>query len=167
MANARFRLRVKVNQKVLGTQVANSPIKESQVDSLLEIVGELQANTPVGATGRLKAGWDVEFQDILIGSSIQFIAQIVNRAEYAEYGIIGRGPGLMPPYQPIEDFVIAKGSVNPKRDAWRVRVAIAKRGTIRWRNNDNWVGLNRDGSIKPDSPLRQWKEKFQLRINRI
>jgi hypothetical protein len=167
MPKAQFRIRVKVNQKILGTQLANSPIKEAHINSLLDVAGELQSNTPVGATGRLKASWDVEFQEVLIGSSIQFTAQIVNRAEYAQYGIIGRGPGKLPPMQPIVDWVTAKGSSNPVRDAWKVRVGIAKRGTIRWRKNDNWVGLNRDGSIKPDSPLRKWKDKFKERIGKV
>jgi hypothetical protein len=167
MLKAQFQIRVKVNQKILGTQLANSPIKEAYINSLLDVAGELQSNTPIGATGQLKAGWDVDFQEVLIGSSIQFVAKIVNRAEYAQYGIIGRGPGKLPPMQPIVDWVTAKGSSNPAKDAWRVRVKIAREGTFRWKRNNNWVGLNRDGSIKPDSPLRKWKDRFKARIGRV
>lgn len=160
----KLNFKVKVNKKVLGTEIANSSLQSRCENALLDFGVYLESLTPVGATGNLKRSLDVGLKQVLIGSSIQFIGEIAYRDPLAKQKTVGRGPGLAPPLQPIQDWVTAKGSLNPIRDAHRVRRKIAKYGTERWRKNDNWVGLNRDGSIKPSSPLMRLKEYFRKRV---
>lgn len=47
--------------------------------------------------------------------------------EYTKYMLYGRGPGKMPPQEPIEDWMNRYGIVG---SSWAIRYKIAKEGTV-------------------------------------
>jgi hypothetical protein len=122
----------------------------------------MQKNSPRGATGLLKSGWDIEAPRKET-CSLQINAKITNDAPNALYRIAGRGPGKLPPYQPIYQWASAKGF--PEK-AQAIRRNIAKHGTLRWRQKDNWVGINNDGSIIPGGRLWTLIQELKDNLNR-
>lgn len=125
------------------------------LDHWLDAVDEFQRNTPVGATGDLKRGWDIE--DDLI-DPFTYRVGISNNAPSALYRIAGRGPGRMPPHQPIYRWAASKG-IEDK--TYAIRRAIALKGTRRWIEKKNWVGINNDGSFIEGGRLLQIIEQIK------
>lgn len=111
-------------------------------DALLNGAFFFQENTPIGASKRLKQGWDIIPCVFRRG---EFEGRIVNNAPYALYGIIGRGPGKFPPFGPNSDlykWALFKGFVP-----FLVAKKIAEFGTQRWISQENWVGFDRKGEV--------------------
>lgn len=117
-------------------------IKETEVNKLRQ---KLEDESPVGATGRLKIGWQSVFSN-------DFEAVILNTAEASLFRVIGRGPGKPPPIGKIAPWAALKGI-----PAGAVATKIAKYGTERWISGENIVGFKkRSGTeLKPNSPPLQ------------
>ena len=114
-------------------------IKEKEVNKLRQ---KLEDESPVGATGKLKMGW----QSVV---SNDFEAIILNTAENSLFRTIGRGPGKPPPFGRIAPWAALKGIPTGA-----VVNKIAKFGTERWITGENIVGFKkRSGTeLKPKSP---------------
>lgn len=138
-------------------------------DELVNIAAELQQASPEGATGELKAGWDV------IPSSrrrnlIEVQGTITNNAPAALFRVVGRGPGKFPPEQPLLDWVQIKLNVEPKKAkgvAFVIRRKIATKGTKSFIEKRNFAGLNPDGSYQPGSILDRGRQRMLARLNAI
>lgn len=128
---------------------------------------DLRARSPVGATSELKSGWTVIAARRAIGS---LRASIVNRAPGARFRIVGRGPGKMPPREPIEKWVVAKGggsAAERRSRVYLIRRKIAREGTDRWKDNDNFLGINRDQPVNEAEIFQRAKQEIINRVNNI
>lgn len=132
-------------------------------DVALELADALQRESPEGATGDLKKGWDIEITPPQ-GFGFATTIAVVNRSEASLYRIVGRGPGRMPPILKIQqwsDKVLGlDGFTNSRRIAYAIALSIAKRGTRRWRENRNFAGLNRDGTIQRGGLIDLYTKKL-------
>lgn len=139
-------------------------------DELLDIADELQRTSPVGATGELKAGWDV-IPTQKVRGLLDVKASIVNNADAAGNRIFGRGPGKFPPISPIQDWVEAKLNVPDEKKAKAVAFLVARKiaavGTLTYVTKKNFAGLNADGSFQADSPLAKAEARIQKRLSQI
>lgn len=133
-----------------------------------KLVQELKRVSPVGATGELRDGWQAKPARKLGGVG-QYSVDITNRAPNSFYRIVGRGPGRMPPKQPILDWVYAKGirGKEAERRAFLIRRKIGEKGTERWMERDNPVGMRRDGSFSPKSPIISIQKQIQAELRRL
>lgn len=163
-----LRLRVSVNEGLIAKQVMKQGLYDAFVGGMLDAAQEFQEGSPVGATGDLKAGWDISSPR---KESVTFDinASIVNYSQAAKNRIAGRAPGTPPPVSPLVDWVIAKGlASNPKKAlgiAFAIRNKIAKQGTDRHIAQNNWVGIRSDGSRIPGGRLEQVEAAIAKRLN--
>lgn len=143
--------------------------KQAADTALLELADYLQRESPVGATGELKASWDVVPARKARGVIPEVLGKVVNNADASEFRIRGRAPGKFPPYgegTPLHRWAAAAGV-----PAFLVARAIAKRGTERWRQGARGNILREDprnpGTYAADSPLftvyrstlaREWEQ---------
>lgn len=98
-------------------------------------VAQARAGTPIGVAGNLKNSWVQRPAKFENGEYRAFIS---NESEYAVFGIIGRGPGKFPPFganTPLAAWANKRG-IAP----FLVARSIAKKGTQRWRDKNNWIG---------------------------
>ena len=136
-------------------------------DELLDLADELQRESPVGATGDLKAGWTVVPSRRRIG---EITSSVVNTADDAFFRIVGRGPGKMPPEEPIDAWVRSKGGGSEsdrRRRVFLIRRKIAREGTDRWRNQDNILGLKRGEGINQSDKVQKTRDRIVRRVNAI
>ncbi len=159
----KLRLKTSVNPGRLGDDLARK-VRAVIVDEMLAAADELQNKTPVGATGSLRAGWDV-LEPRRSPVSFEISGSIVNTAPQALSRIAGRGQGTAPPIAPIKSWTEAKGL--PPKAAWAIARKIAKSGTARWRAQDNFAGIDDRGRVKPDSPIREAERRILQRINTL
>ncbi|MBP0022196.1 MAG: hypothetical protein J7647_32150 [Cyanobacteria bacterium SBLK] len=116
---------------------------------------ELERLSPKGVSGGLKGGWIVA----VTGTTLR----ISHKDKAAEFKIRGRGPGKQPPMskqfvawarqQGIPPFAVAKH--------------IAEKGTARWRSRKNFLGLRRDGSLEPSSPIMKRFRKIEKIMEKL
>lgn len=134
----------------------------------MKLVQELKKASPVGASGDLRDGWQVKPARKLGGVG-QYSVDVTNTATNSFYRIVGRGPGKMPPKQPILDWVYAKGlrGKEAERRAFLIRRKISNRGTDRWIERDNPIGIRRDGSLLPKSPIVLVQKQIQAELRRL
>ena len=136
---------------------ANPVLRQANEDALLLEAEYLQANTPIGATGELKASWDVlPPTKSAVGLSLE--SAIVNEAENALFRGAGRGPGKSPPIEPIRRWAALR--LGDPALAYAVARKIAREGTNRWQSGTNWIGLRNDGSVIPGGRV----DTMQMRI---
>lgn len=142
--------------------------REIYDDEALDLADELQRESPVGATGELRAGWDVIPARRQIGS---IRSSVVNTSDNAFFRIVGRGPGKMPPVEPIDDWVRAKApglSDSERRSrVFLVRRKISLKGTERWREQDNVLGLKRGQTPDQSPKVQETRQKIIDRVNQI
>lgn len=150
------------------SQFWQTKVKEVFDRNAAKLLRELRDTSPVGATGDLKAGWKMRPTRKSAGIS-QYSTDITNTAANSFYRIVGRGPGKMPPKQPILDWVQSKGirGKEAERRAFLIRRKIGKRGTDRWIERDNPLGLRRNGSLSPRSPIVLTQRNIQLELKRL
>lgn len=130
----------------------------------LDAADELQRNSPVGATGGLKRGWDV-IPARRQSSGYETQVTITNNAPAAINRIVGRAPGKFPPDAPVRAWVKAKG-IDEKR-TFIIRRAIARRGTKRWRDKQNFAGFDLKGNPLPGSPVKKAEAKIQAELEQL
>lgn len=138
-------------------------------DEILNLADELQRNSPVGATGDLKRGWDVIVSKRRV-NSLQIRGSVVNRADNAIFRVVGRGPGKQPPIEPIGRWVQVVLGVqgNQARGvAFVIARKIAQQGTDRWKTQENILGKNRDGTYQQNSPINRAKRRIIERLNQL
>lgn len=135
----------------------------------LDAADELQKNSPVGATGQLKKGWDV-IPARRQSSSYDVSVNITNNAPNAVNRIVGRGPGKFPPEAPVLAWV--KKVINPeprklKGVTFVIRRKIAQVGTKRYQAKQNFAGLDLNGRPLPGSPVAKAEAKIAEELNQL
>lgn len=160
---ARLRLKVGVNAGRLGDDLARQ-VRQVIVDEMLVAADELQRRSPVGATGALQSGWDV-LEPRRSPVSFEISGSIANNAPRALNRIAGRAPGTMPPIAPIKAWAAAKGL--PPKAAWAIAKKISQTGTQRWRDRENFAGIDSRGRIGPDSPIRAAEARIREKVNQL
>ena len=149
----------------LEKKIANNKTLRDKIDDfLLEETQYYQENSPVGATKELIAGWDItpaKKQSNLF-SYVRF--SIKNDSNRSVNRIGGREPGKMPPIEPIAAWAAAVlGDVNA---AYPVAKKIAKEGTQRYRDGDNWVGSDYKGKLIPGGRIDTFAQRLVQYINK-
>lgn len=163
MAND-FRVEVKLpTQPNLDTSFRKR-INEIFNKHMLDAADQLQKMSPVGATGGLKRGWDV-IPARRQSSSYETQVTITNSAPAAVNRIVGRAPGKFPPDAPVRAWVKAKG-IDEKR-TFVIRRAIARKGTKRWRDKQNFAGFDLKGNPLPGSPVKVAEAKIQAELEAL
>jgi Bacteriophage HK97-gp10, putative tail-component len=139
-------------------QTFRAQVKGAIEDEALDLADELQQASPEGATGDLKKGWDVQVKSDLS-------LQITNSADNALFRIRGRKAGKLPPFGPGSDLAAwaEKFGIPP----FLVARAIARRGTQRYRDKDNFAGINPDGSAKRGGIIDQSSKRLAARLRKI
>lgn len=132
--------------------------------NMLDAADELQRMSPVGATKQLKSGWDV-IPAKRQSSSFETAVTITNNAPAAINRIVGRAPGKFPPDAPVRAWVKAKG-IDEKR-VFVIRRAIARKGTRRWRDKQNFAGFDLKGNPLPNSPVKKAEAKIQKELDQL
>lgn len=160
---AKLRLKTSVNPGRLGDEMARQ-VRAIVVDEMLAAADELQRKSPVGATGALQSGWDV-MEPRRSPVSFEISGSITNTAPQALNRITGRGPGAVPPLAPIRSWAAAKGL--PPTAAWAIAKKISRSGTERWRDRENFAGIDSRGRVGPDSPIRAAEARIKQRVNQL
>jgi hypothetical protein len=141
----------KLSQDLANALIDNREFRRRVDDFALDEADWMQQNSPVGATGGLKEGWDVipARRQAPTVATMQF--SIINTADKSNYRIAGRGPGKLPEIEPIEAWaLVVLGDIGA---AWGVAKGIAARGTKRWQDKTNWVGIDNQGNVIPDGRI--------------
>jgi hypothetical protein len=82
--------------------------------------------------------------------------------EKARWKIAGRGPGKMPPIKAITPWATAKG-ISP----WALAISIARRGTQRWRDQKNFLNMDRQGKIRKPNPMEDTRLTIMRRVSKL
>lgn len=121
--------------------------------AILELLDYLEAQSYRGVSEdseSLRKGWTFSLQKI--PKSELALAVIRNTAPASLFRVTGRGPGKRPPAAagtPLANWALSKG-LNP----YILASAIAARGTQRWRDNNNFLGIDsKTKTLKDDSPI--------------
>ncbi len=154
---ANLGIKITINKDQLASEVMDE-ISEVFVDGWIDATDEFQRNTPVGATGNLIRGWDISDRRL---SPNQHQVIISNNADNALYRIAGRGPGKMPRHKPIYRWAASKGIEDR---TYAIRRSIALKGTKRWIEKKNWVGINNDGSIMNNGRIIEVVKNIQQEL---
>jgi hypothetical protein len=133
-------------------------IKAALEDVALDLADQLQNESPEGAGGDLKAGWD-----IAIGSDLSL--KVTNNAPDALYRIRGRDKGKMPPYG--EGTELAAWAAKYDIPAYLVARSIARQGTKRFRDGKNWVGIDKSGKPYKGGAVDVASRKLGERLRKI
>lgn len=164
-----LRLKVKIRPGYLEEKVLRSKVYDVFVDELLDLADRLQKESYVGATGQLNAGWDV-IAPRRETVTFDVVAKVTNDSAAAINRIAGREPGGSPPIAPLTDWVQVKIEPDPKkarRLAYVIGRAIAARGTKRYQTKQNFVGLNLDGSLQPNSPILETEKRIAQKLQEL
>ncbi|ELS01164.1 hypothetical protein Xen7305DRAFT_00008660 [Xenococcus sp. PCC 7305] len=163
-----LKIKVSVNPGYLADQAMKQGLYDAYVDELLDVADEWQQESYVGATKDLKGGWDV-IAPRRGSSTFAINAVIINTSDRAINRVAGRGPGATPPIAPLEDWVKAKGIASGKRAlgvAIAISKTIAKRGTRRYQNQENFLDLNLDGTPKPGARIEQAQKTITQNLSK-
>jgi hypothetical protein len=163
------RLKISANPGVIADVAYRAGIQKIFEDELLNCAAELERESPRGATGQLASSWQVTIPR-REPSGFTISASIYNTSDNAIFRIAGRGPGLFPPLAPIQQWVETKIESDPllsRRIAFLIARKIATVGTQRYRDRINVAGINRDGTLQPNSPIRRAEERIVRRIQRL
>ena len=164
-----IKLKVSVNPGFLSDRLRIKAY-DAIADELMETAEELKINSPIGATGELYDSWRINIPRRGL-AGFQINAGIANDAPNSFERIVGRGPGRMPPESPLTDWVNATQGVSSyeeaKKTSFRVRRAIAERGTRRWREKNNFAGLSTEGKFISGGRLDQLQERIAAKIRAI
>jgi hypothetical protein len=139
-------------------------------DVLVDVAAELERRSPVGATKGLSQGWDI-IPAARRRNQGEVLGSIVNKAPRSINRIVGRPGGRRPPIGPIKAWVLAK--INPGDDKKATSIAfliarkIGKEGTKRFKDQDNFAGLNRDGSFKSGGLLDKAVKEMSANLEKI
>lgn len=166
MPKGQFRLAGNMSRlaKEIEKAVANNKEMRELIDMCsLDQAQEFQEESPVGATGDLRRGWDVIPSHKLpnFGSYLSF--GIVNRADRSINRIGGREPGAMPPIEPIKAWAAAV--LGDPDAAFPVAKKIARKGTNRYIAGDNWVGIDYRGEPIPGGKVDRYRDRLLKYIN--
>jgi hypothetical protein len=133
-------------------------VQNALEDEALDLADALQQASPEGATGDLKKGWDVQ-----VKSDLSLL--ITNSADNALFRIRGRKAGKMPPFGPGSELAAwaDKYGIPP----FLVARAIARSGTQRYRDKDNFAGINPDGSAKRGGVIEQSSKRLAARLRKL
>lgn len=107
-----------------------------------------------GVSGDLAASWRRETRTHSF--------KIYSEDPKARWKIAGRGPGKMPPIREIAPWALSKG-ISP----WRLALAIAKRGTQRWRTGKNFINMDRAGKIRKPNVFEDTRLTIMRRVSRL
>lgn len=166
-----LKLKVNVNPGYIADHILKSKVYDTYTDCLLELAQEFQENSPVGATGQLKASWDVQNTPYRVAWGFEVKSNIVNTSDRAINRISGRPPGAPPPVQPLQDWVIAKGiERDPKKArgvAFAIRRKIMNEGTERYKRKENWVGIDYKGKRIPGGRLEQAEKEITAKLKAL
>jgi hypothetical protein len=155
---------LKITVDSLAREVVPS-LKEVFTDALLDTADQLQQESYRGATLDLAGSWDINVKQ---KNNFQIEGEITNNSDRAINRVAGRGAGKAPPIEPLTDWIIAKGIATDRKRARGISFAIARKiareGTDRYQANENFLGLNRDGSFKPNDRLEQIAREISEKI---
>ena len=151
------------------SQIGRRYIQAARViaeDIAIDLVEELERESPKGATGDLRSCWN-----LLPGDDYVF-PRIINDAENAYFRIVGRDAGRPPPKKPIEDWVREKLRIsNPselKSVTYLVRRKIANEGTQRYRTKDNILGIDpKTRKYQANSRVLKARQNFINEMKRL
>jgi len=130
-------------------------------DVALDLADKLQQESPRD-TGALAGGWDV-IPATRRRNSLAIRSVVRNRAPNALFRIVGRAPGTPPPIAAVAPWARRKG-ISP----FLVARAIGRRGTQRWRDKENILGLDPvTQQYQPDSPVLEAQREVVRRLNQI
>lgn len=175
MADTNGFIRINIDADLLSlVDVYTEEARKVLDDIGLELADELQQASPEGATGGLKKGWDV-IASSRRRNTLDVRFAVVNKTPASLYRAIGRGPGRIPPFDEgsaIDQWVRkVQGISDPKeRKSRRFLIArgIARRGTKRWRDKDNILGLDPvTGQYMSGSPVLKKRDEAIARIQSI
>jgi hypothetical protein len=167
--NGNLRLKISTNPGYIADLVFRGGVQKIFEDELLETAAQLERESPVGATGQLKSSWRVTIPR-REPTGFAIAGSIYNDAPNAINRIAGRSPGLFPPIQPIFEWTLFKIESDPKqarRIAFLIARGIAQKGTQRWRKQENIAGIDRQGRLREDSPIRKAEERIARRISQL
>ena len=166
-----LRLKVNVNPGYLSSRLLKSKIYDTYTSALLDLAQEFQENSSVGATRQLKESWDVQNTPKRVAWGFEVKSNIINTSERAVNRIAGRPPGAPPPVQPLQEWVIAKGiETNPKKArgvAFAIRRKIMNEGTERYKERENWVGIDNKGKRIPGGRLEQAEKEIAAKLKAL
>lgn len=80
----------------------------------------------------------------------------------AQFKIVGRGPGKMPPVSALTPWANSKG-INP----WALAISIARKGTQRWRDDKNFLNMSRQGKLRKPNPFEDTRLTISKRVSRL
>lgn len=134
-------------------QSLNAAYRRALEIAVLELLDYLEGVSPRGVSQEsesLRGNWTFAIQRTRGAFLADAIIQ--NDADNSLFRVIGRGPGKMPPHRQgsdLERWATAKGL-----PAFLVAKTIAQKGTQRWRDNDNILGIDsKTGTLARDSPV--------------
>lgn len=157
----KLKLNIQVDEKALAREVMEQGLYNDFVNSWIDAADEFQQNTPVGVTEELKRGWDIEATPLSQVTN-RVSVKITNTAPYSSFRVAGRGPGKPPPISAIRSWARLKG-LNP----YAVQKGIGRRGTRRWRDKDNWVGINNDNTFISGGRIEQIADSMRQRFRTV
>lgn len=114
----------------------------------------LQRESYRGVSGDLARSWTVRVK--------VFSFTVTSNDPAARWKIAGRGPGKPPPIKAIAPWANSKG-ISP----YAVAMAIAQRGTERWRTQDNFLNMRRDGRFAKPNPMDETRLRISKRVSRL
>ena len=175
MPKADLRLKVTTNPGLIKSDILKRELYDIFIDLLLDLASELESGSYIGASKKkgkasLAEGWDIIApRKGTIGFEIG--ASIVNRTPNALYRVVGRGEGKFPPLEPLREWVEVKlGESDPKRVraiAYLIGRKIANQGTNRFSQNQNYIGLNADGTLTQGSIVLEYQTLIEDALKRI
>ncbi len=133
-----------------------------------QLVQDLKAASPVGATGSLRDGW-TSTSARKLGAVGQYSTTVRNMAPNSFYRIVGRGPGKMPPKEPILAWVRAGGvqGKEAEKRTFLIRRKIGQKGTDRWIEGKNPIGITKSGQLTSDSPITIVQQRIRAEIRAL
>jgi len=93
------------------------------------------------------------------------IGRLFNDTEYASYADKGRRPGRMPPVDAIKAWCRVKGI--PENAAYPIALKIAREGTIQFKKNESYLGIDYQGNLIPGGLIEESQNKFFEIMNRL
>lgn len=143
------------------------------IEEANDAIAQLQAASPVGATQELRNNWRLIYpRRQTVTFDVEY--KLENTASNAYNRVFGRAPGTMPPNAPIERWVAFKYNLSGarlKRRTYAIRRKIGREGTERYKEGiagiPNQLGIKRDLSVEPGSPLDLMELNIAIRLNNL
>lgn len=166
MINGQIKLKVSFNPGYLAQEAMRQGLYDAYVDELLDAADLFQQESYVGVTKELKSGWDV-IAPRRESVSFQVNASIINTSDRATNRVAGRGPGKMSPVNKLKEWVQFKGIASGKQAlgvAFAIAKTHAKKGSVRFRTQENFLDLNPDGTVKPSGRIEQMQATIEQNL---